>query len=180
MAFLARYFLDDARKQVPKIVPCTLEQICPTDDARCLNCQKDLRELEQLLDNLEGQVDWAVIGLLVLAAMQLLRACSGGLFSRFGAGTDPLNNPLLSNSIWSTAEIGRGGEASFSWSRRQQPAAAESIQDSGPAQRRQKYTGRQTRNGGSRADFEQETLATGVAATGNLRPSFGGRFSSDR
>lgn len=154
MALVARYFFDDARKQVPKIVPCTLEETCKVGDARCLTCQRDLLELEKLLDTLNEQVDWAVITLLVLAATQLVRACSGGLFSRFSAQTDPLHEALISNSIWS---IGRNAEASFSWSTRQQSpfsTESQSVQSSATGQQRQKYTERQLRNGGSRSGIE--------------------------
>ena len=181
MALLARYFFDDARKQVSNIVPCTLEETCKMEDARCVTCQRDLLELEKLLDTLNEQVDWAVVMLLVLAATQLVRACSGGLFSRFSAQTDPLDEALIGNSIWST---GRNAEASFSWSTRQQSpfsTESQSVQSSAKGQKRQKYTERQLRNGGSRSDYAAQTIATAAAATATggkeMRPSFGGRFS---
>eukprot|EP01043_Picozoa_sp_COSAG02_P070298 COSAG02_NODE_12391_length_1554_cov_1.325773_2_plen_182_part_00 len=176
MACVARYFFDDARAQVPKIVPCTLSQNCT--DTRCATCQQDLLELETLLDTLNDQVDWAVVILLILAGTQLVRACSGGLFRRFSTQTEPLHESLLGSSIWRTAK--RSEEMSYSWSRRE-PPAGESVQAPAAGQKRQKYTERQLRNGGARSDYEADTLATGVgvAAAGNLRPSFAGRFSED-
>lgn len=183
MACVARFFFDEARAQVPKIVPCTLDQNCTASEPRCATCQKDLIELEQLLDTLNDQVDWAVITLLVLAGTQLVRACSGGLFRRFSVQTDPLHESLLgggANSVWS---LGKTQEMSYSWNTRDQsPLKAESVQDPAPGQRRQKYTERPVRNGGARSDYEAETLATGqgaAATAGNMRPSFGARFSED-
>ncbi len=177
MACVARYFFDDARKQVPKIVPCTLFQNCT--DARCSTCQNDLNELETLLDTLNDQVDWGVVILLILAGTQLVRACSGGLFRRFSQHTDPLHESLLlGNSIWSTGTRAGSEEMSYSWSKRDLPAF-ESVQEPAAGQKRQKYTERQLRNGGARSEYEAETLATGtgVAVAGNLRPSFGQRMS---
>ena len=135
--------------------------------------------MEKLLDTLNDQVDWAVITLLVLAGTQVLRACSGGLFRRFSAQGDPLHVSLLggnANSVW---DLGKTQEMSYSWSTRDQsPLKAESVQDPASGRTRQKYTERPARNGGARSDYEAETLATGAgAAAGNMRPSFGARFS---
>lgn len=187
MAFVAQYFFDDARKSVHKIVPCTLEQTCASDDVRCQTCQRDLLALQTLLDRLNEQVDWAVVALFILAGMQLVRACSGGLFTRFSAlkTADPLDQPLLftGSSVWN---LGQPSQHSFAWStRKHRLPSTETVENPDPVQRRQKYTARALRNGGSRSDFVEETLASGrnasslspLASTGDRLPSFNSRFS---
>ena len=182
MAVVVRYFFDEAKETVPKIVPCTLDEPCASDDPSCITCQRDLAELIKLLDNLNEKVDWAVFLLLVLAATQLVRACSGGLFSRFGAGTNTLEEPLLTNSVFSTGQLPQ--VSSYSWSSRQQQPTVDSVQEDARGQRtREKYTDRAVRNGGARSDFVGDTHATGggnaagTGGAGTMRSSFGGRFS---
>jgi hypothetical protein len=182
MAVVVRYFFDEAKETVPKIVPCTLDEPCASDDPSCITCQRDLAELIKLLDNLNEKVDWAVFLLLVLAATQLVRACSGGLFSRFGAGMNTLEEPLLTNSVFSTGQLPQ--VSSYSWSSRQQQPTVDSVQEDARGQRtREKYTDRAVRNGGARSDFVGDTHATGggnaagTGGAGTMRSSFGGRFS---
>lgn len=63
----AVHFFDETKETVPTVVPCTLDETCASDDPSCITCQRDLAELETLL-NLNERVDWAVFLLLVLAA----------------------------------------------------------------------------------------------------------------
>jgi hypothetical protein len=174
MAVVIRYYFDEARDTVKTLIPCKPEDAW---------CNKDLDDLNTLLDSLGKKVDAAVVLLLILALTQLLRACSGGVFSKYSSPDGDAHDPLLAG-IWSTGNL---STESYSWqSGKPQGAAAtvDGVEQTRAASRqrnREKYTQRKSVNG--EADLSEFTTETHASYTsspstgGKMKPSFSGRFS---
>ena len=186
MAIVVRYHFDDARDALKHLIPCKPEDIGSTKDED-VRCALDLIELDKLLHTLGEKVDAAVVLLLILALTQLVRACSGGVFTKYSSPDGDPHEPLL--GIWST----NLSTESYSWqSGKPQGAVAtiDGVQQARAVSRqrnREKYTQRKSVNGqADLSEFTTETHASytsspsstgGGGGGGKMKPSFSGRFS---